>query len=58
MNARIVDRGAVTESFEITNGVKQGCIIAPILFRFVIAYLIKDAISYVNEGIDIRYRCD
>jgi len=58
MMARVVDKGSVSDPFVITNGVKQGCVMAPILFGIVIAYLVRDAMSRVNDGIDIRFRCD
>ena len=45
--------GERTESFEMTTGVKQRCVIAPTLF---ILYL--DAISNCTKGIYIRFRTD
>ncbi|BHF66057.1 hypothetical protein SprV_0200907100 [Sparganum proliferum] len=32
MMARVMDNGAVSEAFAVTNGVKQGCVLAPTLF--------------------------
>ncbi|BHF69218.1 hypothetical protein SprV_0301226100 [Sparganum proliferum] len=29
MMARVMDNGAVSEAFAVTNGVKQGCVLAP-----------------------------
>ncbi|BHF65234.1 hypothetical protein SprV_0200824400 [Sparganum proliferum] len=33
--ARVTDNGAVSEAFAVTNGVKQGCVLAPTLFSLM-----------------------
>ncbi|BHF67679.1 hypothetical protein SprV_0301070700 [Sparganum proliferum] len=35
MMARVTDNGAVSEAFAVTNGVKQGCVLAPTLFSLM-----------------------
>nr|VZI39374.1 unnamed protein product [Spirometra erinaceieuropaei] len=35
MMARVTDNGAVSEAFAVTNGVKQGCALAPTLFSLI-----------------------
>jgi hypothetical protein len=42
--------------FAISNGVKQGCVLAPTLFSLVFAALLSDAFKGCDRGIYIRYR--
>ncbi|BHF63382.1 hypothetical protein SprV_0200637400 [Sparganum proliferum] len=59
MMARVTDNGAVSEAFAVTNGVKQGCVLAPTLFSFMFSAMLMDA--YRDErplGIRIAYRTD
>lgn len=42
----------LTESFEVTTGVRQGAIGSPILFNFVIDWILNSALS-ANDGVDI-----
>ncbi|VDL97558.1 unnamed protein product [Schistocephalus solidus] len=53
MTARVTDNGTVSEAFAVTSGVKQGCVLAPILFSLRYA----DG-PYHDErpGIRIAYR--
>ncbi|BHF81050.1 hypothetical protein SprV_0702417900 [Sparganum proliferum] len=43
MMARVKDNGAVSEVFAVTNGVKQGCVLAPTLFSLMFAAILMDA---------------
>ncbi|BHF66197.1 hypothetical protein SprV_0200921300 [Sparganum proliferum] len=59
MMARVTDNGAVSEAFAVTNGVKQGCMLAPTLFNLMFSAMLMDA--YRDErspGIRIAYRTD
>ena len=47
-----------TESFPITCGVKQGCIIAPMLFIVYFDAVQQEALLGCNDGIQIRFRTD
>nr|VZI29243.1 unnamed protein product [Spirometra erinaceieuropaei] len=38
MMARVTDNGAVSEAFAVTNGVKQGCVLAPTLFSLMFCH--------------------
>lgn len=41
-----VRRGAVKgELFEISSGVRQGCVIAPVLFKMYIDFVVKQALA-------------
>ncbi|BHF85252.1 hypothetical protein SprV_1002841500 [Sparganum proliferum] len=43
MIARVTDNGAVSEAFAVTNGVKQGCALAPTLFSPMLSAMLMDA---------------
>nr|VZI50552.1 unnamed protein product [Spirometra erinaceieuropaei] len=42
MMARVTDNGAVSEAFAVTNGVKQGCVLAPTLFSLMFSAMLMD----------------
>lgn len=49
----------ITDKFEITNGVRQGCVMAPLLFNvFMTALLINVDRKLQDRGIQVRYRTD
>ena len=58
MLARVQDNGETSEPFPVTNGVKQGCVLAPTLFSLVFSAMLTDAFQYSDVGISIRYRYD
>ncbi|KAI8516990.1 hypothetical protein Bbelb_055710 [Branchiostoma belcheri] len=58
MMARVVGNGTVSDPFPITNGVKQGCVMAPTLFSLMFATMLFKALSATDAGITVRYRCD
>ena len=58
MLARVQDNGEASEPFSVTNGVKQGCVLAPTLFSLMFSAMLTDASSDSNVGIGIRYRYD
>nr|VZH94441.1 unnamed protein product [Spirometra erinaceieuropaei] len=58
MVARVTDNGAVSKEFAVTNGVKQGCVIAPTLFTLVFSIMLMVAYRDVRSGIHIAYRTD
>nr|VZI01100.1 unnamed protein product [Spirometra erinaceieuropaei] len=43
MMARVTDNGAVSEAFAVTNGVKQGCVLAPTIFSLIFSTMLMDA---------------
>ena len=54
MVARVQDQGQMSEPFSVTNGTKQGCVMAPLLFTLVFS-----AMLYDNDlGALIRFRTD
>ena len=44
--------------FEVKNGVKQGCVMAPTLFIMMISAMLMDAFQDSDTGFPIRYRFD
>ena len=59
MLSQVRDNGGSSEAFPVTNGVKQGCILAPTLFSMIFTAMLTDAFCN-NDGnvIIIRYRTD
>ena len=60
MMARVLDDGNALDPFPVTNGVKQGCVLAPTLFSLLFSAMLMDAFRATSQapGIPIRYRCD
>ena len=58
MMARVLDDGNASDPFPVTNGVKQGCVLAPTLFSLLFSAMLMDAFRDTSPGIPIRYRCD
>nr|VZI14632.1 unnamed protein product [Spirometra erinaceieuropaei] len=58
MMARVTDNGAVSEAFAVTNGVKQGCVLASTLFSLMFSAMLMDAYRDERPGIRMAYRTD
>ncbi|XP_069167677.1 uncharacterized protein [Procambarus clarkii] len=58
MKGTVVYDGSISEPFNINSGVKQGCILAPILFGIFFAILVKHAFGTTTEGIYLCTRSD
>nr|VZI08832.1 unnamed protein product [Spirometra erinaceieuropaei] len=58
MMARVTDNGAVSEAFAVTNGVKQVCVLAPVLFSLMFSGMLMDAYRDERPGIRIAYRTE
>ena len=58
MQARVQDNGESSQPFPVTNGVKQGCVLAPTLFSLMFSAMLTDAFSDGDLGVGIRYRTD
>ena len=56
--ARVQNDEEYSEPFQVTNGVKQGCVIAPTLFSMRFSAMVTDAFQDVDAGFPIRYRFD
>jgi len=58
MQARVQDSGESSDPFPVTNGVKQGCVLAPTLFSLMFSAMLTNAFRDVDVGVDLRYRTD
>ena len=56
MMVNIRNGGEVSDTFAITNGVKQGCVLAPTLFSIFLSAMLEDAFRDMGDGIDIQSR--
>ncbi|VDN39236.1 unnamed protein product [Dibothriocephalus latus] len=54
MMARVTDDGMVSEAFELTNALKQGCFPAPTLFSLLFSVVLMDAYTGIGESGIIR----
>lgn len=57
MMASVRDQQELSDQVPITNGVKQGCILAPVLFTMVFSVMLQDSFQN-NTGISFIYHCD
>ena len=58
MQARVQNDGEYSEPFPVTDGVKQGCVMAPTLFSMIFSAMLTDAFQDFDAGFPIRYRFD
>ena len=56
MMANVSVGGEVSESFRVTNGVKQGCVLAPTLFSIFLSAMLDDAFRDMGDGVYIQSR--
>ena len=57
MQARVQNHGEVSEQYlPVSNGVEQGCVLAPTLFRLMFSAMLNDAFCAERVGVDISYR--
>ncbi|BHF71517.1 hypothetical protein SprV_0401457500 [Sparganum proliferum] len=58
MLARVTENGAIFETFAVTSGVKQSCILAPNPSSLMFSAVLLDAYRDERPGIHIAYRTD
>ncbi|XP_078679467.1 uncharacterized protein LOC144915099 [Branchiostoma floridae x Branchiostoma belcheri] len=51
MSCRVLHAGQLSESFEVTTGVRQGCLLSPFLFLLVIDWIMKTTTTERRNGI-------
>ena len=55
---QVKHNGSLSGSFPISNGVKQGCILARTLFSIFLSIILREAKEDLPDGIYIRFRTD
>ena len=60
MTAKVSVGSETSDSFDVSVGVKQGCVLAPVLFNIylVAVTLLSQNVPNNNDGVRIRYRLD
>jgi exonuclease III len=58
MSGQVLSNGDQSGHFGITNGVKQGCVLAPVLFNLFFTCVLRHAVQDLQEGVYVRYRYD
>ena len=58
MFARVQSDVEFSDPFPVTNGVKQGCVLASTLFSMMFSAMLTEAFQDGDNGIPIRYRFD
>ena len=54
----VLDNGNSSAPFNITNGTKQGCVLAPLLFSIFFSMMLLVAFKDCDEGVPIQFRTD
>ena len=58
MFCRVIENGDASDPFPVSNGVKQGCVLAPTLFSLLFTQMLSAALSQTEAGVKIHYRTD
>ena len=55
---QVKHNGSLSDSFPISDGVKQGCVLAPTLFSIFFSIILREAKDDLPDGVYIRFRTD
>ena len=58
MTGLVLSDGEASETFGISNGVKHGCVLAPVLFNLFFTCVLNHATRDLEQGVYLRYRLD
>ena len=58
MMATVAYENEESKAFAVNNGVKQGCVLAPVLFNMYFSYVVRHAFQGNDEGIYLKTRYD
>ena len=56
MKGVVVSDGELSEPFDVSNGTKQGCVMAPVLFALFFSVMLQYAYSDVDRGVQFQFR--
>ena len=57
MQGQVIDRGELSGMFAVTNGTKQGCVLASLLFS-IFSMMLLIAFKDCNLGVPVQLRTD
>ena len=58
MTAYVLEGGEQSAPFDVTNGTKQGCVLAPMLFSIYFSMMLQVALKDCVVGVDVQFRTD
>lgn len=58
MTGQVLFNGDQSDPFKVSNKVKQGCVLAPILFNLLFTCILRQAMQDFEEGVYIDYCYD
>ena len=58
MTGQVLSNGEQSDPFFISNGVKQGCVLASVLFNLFFTCVLRQAVGNIHEGVYVRFRYD
>ena len=58
MTGQVLSNGEQSDPFFISSGVKQGCVLAPVLLNLFFTCVLRQAIGNMDEGVYVRFRYD
>ena len=56
MTGQVLSDGEASEPFSVSNGIKQGCKLAPVLFNLFFTCVLNHATRVLEKGVYRRYR--
>ena len=56
--ACVLGSGSASEGSPVTNGTKQGCVLAPTLFSVLLTAMLHDTFKDLDKGVAIEFRFD
>ena len=58
MTGQVLSNGEQSDPFTISNGVKQGCVLAPVLLNLFFICVLRQAVGNMDEGVYVCFRYD
>ena len=58
MEASVRINGVLSDPFSVSNGLKQGCVLAPFLFNLYFNKVMQDVLKDFDDGVQVSYKMD